>query len=73
MINDKVLEKVRFYFKNKTIVHIEKINGQWFNGIILEHSNKHLILYDKIVREVFIYFEEITKIEPFKEKGVKND
>ncbi|MEX2017260.1 MAG: hypothetical protein WD876_02205 [Candidatus Pacearchaeota archaeon] len=68
MINDTIKEKIDFYFKNKTLVHIEKDNGQWFNGIILECSDKHLILFDKIVRNVFIYFSEITKLEPFKER-----
>lgn len=68
MGNDKILEKVEFYFKNKTLVHLEKENGQWFNGLILEHSDKHLILVDRVVKEVFIFFDEIIKLEPYKER-----
>lgn len=68
MINDTVGEKVKFYFNNKTVIHIQKDNGQWFNGLILEHSDKHLILFDKVVKQVFIHFSEIIKIEPYKEK-----
>ena len=63
-----IQKKVEFYFKKKAMIHLEKKDGQWFNGLILEHSNKHLILFDKVVKEVFIGFQEIKKIEPYKER-----
>ena len=68
MIND-MIEKVNFFLDKKISVHIEKVNGQWFNGLILECSNKHLILLDRVVGEVYITFIEIIKLEPYKERG----
>ena len=68
MIND-IYEKVVFFFSKRITVHIQKNNGQFYNGLILEHSDKHLILHDRVVNDVIIFFSEITKLEPFKEKG----
>jgi len=68
MINDMIQEKVQFFFEKKITVHLEKHNGQFYNGLILECSDKHLVLLDRVVGEVFIFYSEITKLEPFKER-----
>lgn len=67
MIND-MIEKVEFFGNNKITVHVKKFNSQFYNGLILEYSDKHLILLDKIVGKTFIFFKEIESIEPFKER-----
>jgi len=71
MDTDTIREKANFYYSKKTIVHIEKQGKDWFNGIILEVSDKHLILLDRVVKEVFITFDEIVKLEPYHERRLE--
>lgn len=76
MIRYDIQEKVEFYKKNETLVHIKLketlalgSGKKFYNGRILTNTNNHLILLDNKVGDVFIYFSEITSIEPFKEVG----
>ena len=64
-----IREKVDFFFKHKIQVHIVLQNNQFYNGLILEHSDKHLVLFDRVVEKVFIFYSEIDKLENFKERG----
>ena len=57
------------HFKNKINVHIVKTDEQFYNGLILEHSDKHLILFDRVVGKVFVFYSEIKKLDNFKEVG----
>ena len=59
-------ERLNFYFKNKITVHIVNNNEQFYNGLIIEISDKHLILLDRVLGEVFIDYREIKIIEPYK-------
>lgn len=61
------IEKIEFYQDNKIKIHIETRDLQFYNGLIIEHSDKHLIILDRYVGQVFIYFQEITSFEKFKE------
>lgn len=67
MDQDMIHQKVEFFFKHKIKIHIMKEDGQFYNGLILEHFNKHLVLHDRVVGQVFIFYSEIKKIENFKE------
>ena len=64
-----IREKVTFFFLNKINVHIVKTDEQFYNGLILEHSDKHLILFDRVVGKVFVFYSEIKKLDNFKEVG----
>ena len=64
-----IREKVNFFFKNRIYVHIVKTDKQFYNGLILEHSDKHLILIDRVVGKVFVFYSEIEKLENYKEEG----
>ena len=68
MENDNANEKAKFFFDRKIKIHITTYNGSWYNGLILELSNKHLILNDRIVGETFVLFSDIKTLEKFKEK-----
>ena len=59
--------KVEFYLKEKIKVHIETKSNSFYNGLILECADEHLILIDRYLGRVYIYFFEITKFERFKE------
>lgn len=52
------------YYKDKQIaVHIEKNNGRYYNGIILEVEGDMLILNDEKLGAIPIYFIEINFLE----------
>lgn len=58
------------YFKGKNIsVHIEKNNGRFYNGLILEFQGDMLILDDEKLGAIPIYLIEIKFIE----KRMRND
>lgn len=68
-----IRQKCEFFLEKKTTIHIQKTNGQFYNGLILEINNDFIILLDKKVGEVPIYFSEITKLEPYKEREGENE
>ena len=63
--------KIEYFFKHKIKVHIIcGYNRAWYNGIILAFKPKRdlLVLKDDVLGEVPILFEEIERIEPFREE-----
>jgi len=60
-------DKANFYLDKKISVHIETYNDRFYNGILLEVGNKHLILHDRKIGEIFINFGEIRIFEKDKE------
>jgi len=73
MEESELKQKVDFYQKQKTIVHIETFNGRFYNGIILDSSDKHLVLNDRKIGELFLNFSEISLLEKNKWLGVENN
>jgi hypothetical protein len=67
MNNETINERIKFFFEHKTKVHLKKICGTFYNGLILEYSDKHLIFFDQINGDCFVLLSEIKLIEPFKE------
>jgi len=62
--------KAQYFFKKKIKVHIIcGYNRTFYNGIILDCTSEKdlLVLKDDVLGEVPILFEEIERIEPFKE------
>jgi|TARA_R100000750_G_scaffold62840_1_gene58457 hypothetical protein len=68
MDTENIKDKAKFFFDRKIIIHITTHKDSWYNGLILEISNNHLILNDKVHGESFILFEEIKTIDKYKEK-----
>jgi len=62
--------KLEFYFKNQTKIHLACSNGIFYNGYILDlTSEKDLLVFiDDKLGEIPILFEEIERIDPFKEE-----
>jgi len=56
---------INFYMNNKIGVHIETVSDKFYNGLILENSNKHIVLLDRKIGEIFILLSEIKLIEKF--------
>lgn len=61
--------KLEFFFKGQTKLHIA-CNGVFYNGYIFDlTSEKDLLVFtDDKLGNVPILFEEIERVEPFREK-----
>ncbi len=59
--------KLLYYFENKIKIHFKDSDNIFYNGLILEHSDKHLIMNDRVVGDVFVFYSEIKKIDNYKE------
>lgn len=62
--------KLEFFFKGKNKLHIS-CDGIFYNGYIFDlTSEKDLMVFtDDKLGNVPILFEEIERVEPFREKG----
>lgn len=70
----KINEKRAYYFYRENIpVHIRDKKNYQYNGFIVEFSADFFILNDRLIGEMPIFFQEIKKIERFKEKKEENE
>lgn len=60
-------EQLKFYKNNNVIIHIEKSNGLFYNGKILELSGDMIILDDRKLGAIPIHFVEICILEKYME------
>ena len=69
--NEKELisKKASYYFKEQTIVHIILENNRFYNGTIKYIGADFLLLNDRKLGEVCIFFIELKGIDPFVEEG----
>ncbi len=65
---DSLKKKAHYYFENKIKVHIKKKNDWFNNGFILEIEGDLLVLDDRVLSAMPIYFIEILEIEKAKEE-----
>lgn len=70
MKSEDMKQKLQFYFETGRKIHISCGDGLFYNGIIIDlNSRKDLFVFlDGKVGEIPILFEEIIKIEPYKEE-----
>lgn len=70
MINNNINTKLEYYFSNKIKIHLTCSNSTFYNGFILDlTSSKDLMVFiDDKLGDIPILFEEIERIEPFKEE-----
>lgn len=62
--------KIEYFFEKKIKVHvITSPNNTFYNGLILDNNSEKelMILLDDKFGEVPILYEEINRIEPYKE------
>lgn len=64
---DVIKKQVEYFYENKLLVHIEKTNGRFYNGYIIEFAGDLIILDDRVLGAIPIYFIEIEVIERGKE------
>ena len=61
--NERTNKLISYFKENKICVHIEKTNGRFYNGSILELEGDMLILNDEKLGAIPIYLIEINFIE----------
>jgi len=65
---NELLEALEFYFNKKITIHIDTYSDSFYNGLLIEFSDKMIILNDRMLGEVAITISDIKTLERFKEK-----
>jgi hypothetical protein len=68
---DILKQRVKYFFDNKTLVHISLNNLRFLNGKILEFSGDLLIIDDQELGATPVYLLEIKYIDVFRENNKK--
>lgn len=66
---NELIEKAKFYFEKQVTIHIDTIDNRFFNGIITQISEKHIVVNDRVLGETIIFFSEIKVFERFVGRG----
>lgn len=66
--NEEITRQISYFKDNNIAVHVEKKNGRFYNGLILEFQGDMIILDDEKLGAIPIYFLEIKFIEKREEK-----
>ena len=61
--NEQTKKLISYYKNNNIAVHVEKKNGRFYNGMILEFEGDMLILDDEKLGAMPIYLIEIKFVE----------
>ena len=64
---ERIKRKAEVFFEEKLIAHISKFNGDFFNGRFFEIRENHLIMHDRVVGLVKVFFCDIKILEEYKE------
>ena len=65
---NELSKRATYFYKEKKKVHLQRNDMLFFNGVLLDVSEgEFLILDDRMVGEMVIFFTEIIKIEEFKD------
>ena len=68
MMNEELIKRAAYFFKDKLLVHIKLKSGTFYNGLIKKFHEEFIIFEDRVSGELPIYFSEIERIERFNEK-----
>lgn len=69
MEGDNLLkEQLEFYYKKDIAIHIDKFDGRFYGGKILEMAGDMIILDDVVLGAIPIFFREIKILEKYKKR-----
>ena len=73
MIKDKGYEeiarkKLEYFYQNKIRVHLKLYNGTFYNGLVFDYKKDFIILHDRKVGRVPVFFIEIKFVDEFRER-----
>lgn len=70
MINDnekRIEEKIQFFLKEKTKVHINKIDKSYLNGFFINKKQEGVYVFNETkFGEIFIFVRDIYDLEEYK-------
>jgi len=73
--NTLILEKKANFYKNeKLLVHITLKDGKFYNATIKELSADFIVVWDRKLGKMPVFFSEIDSIEPYEvldKRGIK--
>jgi hypothetical protein len=58
----------KFLFEKKISTHIDTLNNDFYNGLIIELNTTFIVIDDRVTGLTPIPFSEIKNIEKFREK-----
>ena len=71
--NDTTInKKLKYFFENKTLIHVSCNNKRFYNGTILLIDLKKdlFVISDRLIGDIPILFKEVNSLEPYvKEEG----
>jgi hypothetical protein len=71
MENELAGKKLKYYSDSNTELHIKLLNGRFYNGIVKYIGADFLLLTERKLNEVCVFFSEIEDIVPYREEEKK--
>ena len=69
MIYENEYAKAKLFLERKTIVHLSKLDGMFYNGLLVEVGNTFVIIDDREDGHKLVLFSELKKsIDEFMEE-----
>lgn len=65
---NEINDVVKFLFEKKDTAHIDTLDSDFYNGLIIELHSSFLVINDRVLGETPVAFSEIKSIEKFREK-----
>jgi hypothetical protein len=65
---NEIKEIARFLFEKQSTAHLDTLDLDFYNGLILELHETFIVLNDRVLGSTPIPFSEIKTIEKFREK-----
>ena len=60
----------KFLFEKKVTTHVDTLDGDFYNGLIIELHETFILINDRMLGETPIPFSQIKIIERFRERKV---
>jgi len=68
--NTRMIEKFDFFYSEKVPVHINKLNGEWMNGYLMERKSDSVFMLDEREKGlVAVFISDVKDIEMLKPRG----
>lgn len=65
---NEMKDVVKFLFTNKVTTHVDTLDNDFYNGLIIELHETFIVINDRVLGLTPIAFSEIKSIEKFRSK-----
>lgn len=69
MKRNEMIEVLEYYHNVEDIIHIDTLDGKFYNGVVISLKKDIIILKDRKLGDVAIHIDNVSNIEKFKEVG----